>query len=69
MFCPTYSHHSLLPRNHMLYNADGHMLCSEKKNSTLKITGMFKYKNMVIYSYDIPHITDYCNMWYILYTT
>lgn len=59
MICPTHSHRSLLPRNHRLYNADGHMLCSEKKNCTLEITVKFKYENMLIYSQTIPHITDY----------
>ena len=44
MICPTYSHRSFLPRNHRLYNADGHMLCSEKKNCTLEIIGKFKFE-------------------------
>ena len=44
MICPTYSHRSFLPRNHRLYNADGHMLCSEKKNCTLEMIGKFKFE-------------------------
>lgn len=55
MMCPTYGHRSLLSRNHMLYNADGHTLCSERKNYTLEIIGMFKYENRMIYSWNISH--------------
>ena len=49
MICPTYSHRSFLPRNHKLYNADGHMLCSEKNNCTLEMIGKFKFDN-----WDLP---------------